>query len=91
MIVTIHESRPKARKDYYCNACEFLFEDDISGLTFSEYRTVVRAKWNGKKILKGQTYIRQFNGDETIGDTWTYRAIPEIHKICVKYKLYDNY
>lgn len=89
MIVTIHEVFSTARKDYHCNACEFLFnDDDMSGFTFAEYRAIVTAKWNGKKILKGQKYIRQFNTDG--GHTWTFRAIPEIHKICVKYNLYDE-
>ena len=93
MITIIHESTQKARKDYYCNACEFLLEGDNVcelGLTFSEYRSIVKAKQNGYKILKGEIYLRQYNSDETSKDTWVYRAIPEIHKICLKYDLYDE-
>lgn len=88
MIEIIHESIQKARKNYSCNACDFLFEDDLPKLTFSEYRSVVKAKQNKQRILKGQEYIRQFNGNG--GDTWVYRAIPEIHKICLKYGYYEE-
>lgn len=87
-IEIIHESRPKARKDYRCDACTFLFEIDPCelGLTFSEKREVVKARQKRYKILKGEIYVRQFNKDG--GDTWTFRAIPAIHDICIKHDLY---
>ncbi len=92
MITTIHESTPVARKNYSCNACEFIFNDDYrNGYTFSEYRSIIKARNNNYRILKGEKYIRQWNADEISGDTWTYRAIPEIHQICIKHELYDNY
>jgi hypothetical protein len=88
-IEIIHESRPIARKNYTCNACDFLFELDDPcelGLTFIEKREVVRARQKGYKILKSERYVRQFNKDG--GNTWTFRAIPTIHDICVKHDLY---
>lgn len=87
-IEIIHESQPVARKDYHCNACDFLFEIDPCelGLAFSEKREVVKARQKGYKILKGEKYIRQFNKDG--GNTWTFRAIPAIHDICVSHNLY---
>ena len=87
-IEIIHESRSKARKNYYCDACNFLFESDPCelGLTFTEAREVVKARQKRYKILKGEIYVRQFNKDG--GDTWTFRAIPAIDKICQKYDLY---
>ena len=87
-IEIIHESRPIARKNYHCDACNFLFEFDPCelGLTFAEKREVVKARQKRYKILKGERYIRQFNKDG--GDAWTFRAIPAIDKICQKYDLY---
>lgn len=92
MIKIIHQSTPVAKKDYYCNACEFLFELNHPtelGLTFSEYRSVVKAKKDRYKILKGQKYIRQFNADSS-GNSWTFRGRPDINAICQKHKLYDE-
>lgn len=88
MVKVIKQTNPKARKDYCCMACEWI-SDDLNnfGLTFSDYREIVKAKRNGYKIKKGEKYISQFNTD--CGDTWTFRAIPAIHEICIKYKLYD--
>jgi len=91
-ISIIHQSTPKARKIYNCDACNFLFnEEDVRqlGLTFTEYRAVIKARKCGYRIMKGQTYIRQFNAD-TSGNSWTYRAIPEIHNICVRLELYGE-
>ncbi len=90
-ITTIHSSAPKARKDYSCIACDFLFAVDFPtelGLTFSEKRAVVKARQRKYKILKGEKYIRQFNTDGSY--TWTFRAIPEIHSICIKHELYQE-
>ena len=90
MIELIHESTPIARKEYSCNACDFLFEIDFwseLNLTFSDYREIVKARQHNYKILKGERYIRQFNKAE--GHTYTFRAIPAIHRICVKLNLYE--
>lgn len=87
----IHESTPKARKDYTCDACIFLQDnltDTMYHLTFSEKREVVKARRAGWKILKGETYMRQFNRDG--GDTWTFRGRPAIHAICLEYELYPE-
>jgi hypothetical protein len=90
MNTIIHESKQKARKNYPCDACNFLFEmDNADTLTFTEKRAVVKARSN-KNILKGQEYVRQFNCDDS-GNAWTFRAIPEIHEICMKLKLYYEY
>lgn len=91
MITVIHQYKYKARKNYNCDACNNLFESDICdlGLTFTEYRSVVKAKQNNSRILKGETYLRQFNRDDS-NNTWVFRAIPEIHEICIKYKLYEE-
>lgn len=88
MIEVIHESNPIARKGYQCNACEFVMDAYSDGwFTFAELREIVKARKNGFNIAKGQEYIRQFN--KYSGDTWTFRAIPAIHEICIKYDMYD--
>lgn len=90
MITVIHQSTPKARKEYNCDACEFIFGfGNIRDykFTFSEWRSIIKARDNNQKIKKGDKYIRQFNkyGNET----YTFRAIPEMHAICIKYEYYD--
>jgi len=92
VITVIHESRPIARKAYWCNACEFIRECsdwDYRDFAMSDLRLIVKARRNGWKIQPGQRYIRQFNSD--YGETWTFRAIPEMHEICRKYDLYPEY
>jgi hypothetical protein len=90
MIEVIRNSEPTARKEYSCDACTFLFELDDPcelGLTYREKREVVKAKQKNYKILKGEKYIRQFNKMD--GHTYDFKAIPSIHKICLKYNLYE--
>lgn len=93
MITILQQSQRKAAKNYHCDACSFLFNEDISDLklTFSEKLAVVRARNNGYKIMKGESYIYQFNRDDNGREAWTYRAIPEIHEICIKYELFSNW
>lgn len=89
MITVIHESRPVARNNYHCDACDFLFEvlfDVLGELSFREKRSIVIARRNNRMITKGERYIRQFNTDGSYA--WTFRAIPEIHSICLKFDLY---
>ena len=94
MITVIREETiKKARKDHSCDACVFLRENigelDKGTLTFSELRAVARAKANGYKIKKGESYKSQFN--EMDGDVYTFKYIPEISAICFKYNLYPEY
>lgn len=90
-VTVINEKRVVARKDYTCDSCLFLREglDNIENrLTEEERASIEKAKANGWKILKGQQYIRQFNSTE--GQTYTFKSIPEIHNICIKYELYGD-
>ena len=90
-ISIIHGTTPRARKNYSCIACDFLFAVDFPselGLTYAEKRAVVQARQRNYKILKGEKYIRQFNTDGS--HTWTFRAIPDIHSICLKHGLYKE-
>jgi hypothetical protein len=92
MISTIHHSVQVARRDYHCDGCECLFDgrdykiNTHTKFTISEMRAIIKTKNNNFMIKKGEKYIRQFNTDG--GDTWTYRSIPEIHEICIKYNIF---
>lgn len=57
-------------------------------LTFSEKRAYITAKINRGMIQPGETYISQFIVDG--GDSWTWRAKPELHAICLKYDFYKQ-
>lgn len=80
----------KARKDYPCDAwywINYVGVRDI-GLTFAEYREVVKARRNNFTIKKGEQYYRQVVNDG--GYLYTYRAIPALHDICIKYEIYGE-
>jgi len=93
MIKVIHQKQiRKSRNEYSCDAWEFLSEcyDDFrrtGQLSFSEWRAIAVAKATKGKVFKGQPYVYQFN--EQDGITYTFRAIPAIHAICVRFNLYD--
>jgi len=80
-------STPKARKDYRCDACEFINEAINEGyFSFAEMRLIVKAKRNGWKIKKGEIYDKcsgKFDGDFSV-----FRAIPEMNDLCLKHDLY---
>ena len=84
----IREETPVARKEYRCQACDWIREDEITGeyYTYAELRKIVKARQEGWRIKKGEKYIKQIlnNG----GELYTYRARPEIHDICLKYDIF---
>lgn len=86
-ITVLREEYPIARKDYNCSACEWIRED-ISGFEFAELRKIVMARKNGWKIKKGQRYIKQINICD--GDFYVYKAIPDIHDICIEHDIFDS-
>jgi hypothetical protein len=87
-MITIETRFQKAKKDYVCNACEWLFESELTGFSIAEYRAMVKARRNRYMIKKGQEYLRQAN--VCGGDFMVFRAIPEIHDICLKYDMYQD-
>jgi hypothetical protein len=90
MSIVLGETQPTAKKDYPCDACEWLLNGGYpEGMTISEWRSIVRAKRNGWKIKAGQKYIKQAGIYE--GDFYCTRSIPEIHAICLKYDVYESW
>ncbi len=89
MIRVLSESTPTARKPHDCMASEFILAHGVNGngYSFSELRVVAKAKKNKFKIVKGQKYIRQNNTFE--GELYTFKAIPEMHQICIDHDLYE--
>tara|TARA_R110000744_G_scaffold306152_7_gene414482 strand:+ start:688 stop:966 length:279 start_codon:yes stop_codon:yes gene_type:complete len=92
MSTLLKQTEPVARIPHDCMASDFIRESgNLRGLpfTFSEWRAVLNARDNNWKIVKGQTYIRQNVAFE--GTVYTFKAIPEIHAICIKYDFYPPY
>lgn len=92
MSYLLKQTEPIARKEYWCMASEFITESgNIRGsiFTFSEWRAIINARENNYKIVKGQKYINQSVAYE--GTVYTFKAIPEIHAICLKYNYYPQY
>lgn len=83
------ESTPIAQKDYLCNASLFIDEGGKPDYfdCISDYRDYIKAKNNRFKVKKGDRYLRQvFISD---GDFCNVANIPEIHRLCIKYELYE--
>lgn len=89
MVKTLSESRLVARKDHNCDASDWICQQGLGNVdfSFSEYRAITKAKKQGWKIKKGQEYIRQNNVQD--GEPYTFKAIPELHQICLDHDLYD--
>lgn len=88
MVKVLSESKQIARKDYECEACTCVLNQGYDGMGFSreERRTLVKARKNNWKIVKGQEYLKQKNIYE--GVVFKFKAIPSVHDICIKYDLY---
>lgn len=88
----IHEHFPVSRKEHHCMASDWLC-NDLSfywdEMLFHEKRSLIRAKNNNFKIKPGQVYVKQFikNSDDVV---FTFKAIPELHQICVRLDIYDQ-
>ena len=83
---------PKARKDHDCMASVFLNEQNWSpsdlSMGITEAKDWVKARQNNYKIKKGEKYLNQTMAHER--KLYSFKAIPKIHNICLKYDLYDE-
>lgn len=87
MAELLAETRPVARKSYDCMAWPWIVEGiESDDLTDDERLALENARKKGFKILPGEKYIKQSLKDGA--DPYTFRAIPELHAICLKYELY---
>tara|TARA_R110001632_G_scaffold136095_1_gene251644 strand:- start:67 stop:342 length:276 start_codon:yes stop_codon:yes gene_type:complete len=88
-IQVLSESTPKARKDHDCMASDFILASgsDGFGYSFAELRVIAKAKKHNYKIVKGQKYIKQNNKAD--GELYTFKAIPEMHQICLDHGHYE--
>ena len=90
---TLSQSTPTARKDYPCDACVWLNEfgnlreiiNELD-LTFAQKRIIITVWNDGRKIREGTKYLKQNNKQS--GKIYTFRAIPEIHDVCIKNDVY---
>jgi len=86
------ERQPIARKDYPCNACPWIFNGDIGPEYYAaddELKIIAAARKARGRIRKGQKYMKQaVVGSD--GKVFSFRAIPEMHEICLKYGLYEE-
>lgn len=89
MCTLINQTKQTARKRYGCMASEWL-NHDISEwsylMTYAEARAYIRARRNNFDIQPGQRYVRQAMKADGL---YTFRAIPEIHAICLRLDVYD--
>jgi hypothetical protein len=87
----ISEKTRKAKKDHHCDATEIISLDINAGsevykeFTKEEFEVWNKAKIEGGRILKGQTYLDQTC--EFDGMIYKFRARPEIWAIVTKYKI----
>ena len=76
----------KAIKDYNCDATIYLHELGDYDIFTPEEMEIISTDC---KIKKGNIYREVVGKFE--GELFTFRAIPEIHDICLKYELYPEY
>lgn len=93
----IHKSVTKARKEYYDDGWDYIqeWEGDLppnKKLTFTEKKMIVTYKRKkgiyGHKILKGETYIRQFNTYD--GTPYVWRTKKVFYDFICKYDLFPD-
>jgi hypothetical protein len=92
MIETIRPARMvKARKHHTCMASEWLVNScdhpfALEDFSFTERRQIVIARRQHWRILPGQVHhVSVLKQD---GEIYTFRAIPDIHAICLNHDLY---
>jgi len=82
---------PKARKDYSCDAAEWI--GNTVGFNEREFEPEdwekIEAAMNKNfKILKGEKYLKVSGKYD--GEFSTFRAIPALDEICKKYDIYED-
>jgi len=80
---------PTARKDYRCDASEYV-TNMLGYIDLSEEDTVIFDKAMEEKfrILKGTTYIKTEGKYD--GEFCTFRTRIDMNELCLKYELYPD-
>lgn len=99
----IYSQARKARKPRHDDSAEFIIEamDNIRQgsfpgrrtgewvkIKFNELRAIAELKANNWQIAKGQIYVKQFCKQD--GELYTFCTLPNILRICIKYKIYGD-
>ena len=90
MYTFLRESEPVAKKEHNCSACEHLLSEGHPreiDFTPEERESIKRAEAVKWKVQKGEKYYNQVGIYE--GHFQSFKAIKEIHQICMKYNYYD--
>lgn len=88
---TLRTETPIARKEYNCDAWEWLINDGehyAGEFTFAELRSISRAKKKNGMIMPGERYYKAVG--IWCGDFGVYRAIPEINDICIRLDMFEE-
>lgn len=90
LVTVICQTTHKARKAFVCGLAEHAGEVHWPrGMAFSELRSLVTYQRNKRRVVPGDTYVRQFNEYE--GDTYVWKARKDIFEIFCKYGLLREY
>ena len=83
-------TNPKARKDYWCDACMVINDSMWCDADFTEEELSwwVTAREEGFKILTGTVYHK--TAGFYMGESSVWRCRPLMDDICIKYHLYDE-
>jgi hypothetical protein len=83
------ETRPRAKKAYNCNAAECILNSGYDEADFEkeDWDEIERALECGFMILPGEEYIKVSGLWD--GEWSTFRARPELNRICHDYGLYE--
>lgn len=90
----LSKSMPVARKKYDCMASEWIDNVLLDNLhyyelTITELKQIIRARRQGWCILPGQQYVK-LAIVMSDGFFYVFRAIPEMHQICLKHNIYPD-
>ena len=85
----VKEWYPIARKEHECDACKWLKHLDDSKFYAGDWNKINEALNQEWKIKKGQEYIRQTNVKD--GEIYQYKALPSIHYLTIKHKIYESF
>lgn len=82
-------TNPVARKDYHCQASDWIVNAGLDERDYEaeDWAVIEKAKAEGFQIKKGTKYLKvsgKFDGEFQV-----FRAREELEAICQKYELYD--